>query len=875
MSVDLNKIGPSDPPSKPVAAPPITSEKGKADAVASDRFRKGEAEVKEAPTSVYKSCFKKTITEIQRRGETIRDPLRIRTAMQESGTYAAEEEAKTADASPSPPKKVQKLEPFKGGRHPITKLVLDTYIPAYGMRRLYDIVLLKELAQLLLYTKMLQENLAELPISDDAGRIVCLECNYILIQLERWIKVAPVTQQKINEKLCIYYISMYKNLTQRLDSIASLSITSNLIKAQVQQLAMPNVISNISTFYSKEQLLQELRLISIYLSGDNLVVLQAKIKEISKLPGVYVPHQLIESLSETLLEGSKWIQVKSRIQQLPQYSSLKATKKVDLSADYCTYMESTFADMLSHVPRKQVERTYGKSLPATLKVYFQTGEVIRKINELAESSSKETAKRLQQAIVIIHASKLFIDRDTLLTALPSDISWAPGAKGTDKMLFFKGLTEFTSLGEAASAVKLKQETLPSEFAFKRGLENQGELLMGSLVMALGPMFSRCVIPKLPVKILGVEFDNAVNPEGIVSRWVADIVPFPKDKWTEYNNAKKTLFLVTSFNKKIFDLEQERRLISERLEKNKDISIKADDLKNRGYLLVSMLAAQNDCSNLDRIGKNISQLKIMLERAPKMEAIRQEMQHAAAALFDPEKRDQESLMALGVLDALFCASDAIEEQLLRSSLDGTVRTVDQAKYFKGLVKSENEDLFFTLRSFAIGHPYAEEPMPPTLVEAIVNLDYDKIEQEWRELDLVETVLEGSTPQAKPVKQNLIPKVSNKNLADFKERFFILKRYIEQQQKERKPILLREAVEAMYAQFLPFIKAVDLIFGEPFENISTVRVGKLCSKRSLDSIVREAESTCAVKYPEFFDISFLNELRRTLAAISNEFYLKSLS
>lgn len=730
MSLDLNKIGqPSTP--EPVAVTPINSRKRKADAIACDCFRKEETEVKVA-ASDFKACFKKTITEIQRRGETIRDPLRIRTAMQESA-YAEKIIAKTSSIPPQTT--VQKLKPFQGGRHPITKLDLDTYIPAFGMRRLYRIMLVREMDQVYRYTKILQKNLSVYPLSRNLTlRTVHLEaidlCNCILPVLEKWKEEAVSGRQEVNEKIRIACIGFYKEFITKIDLLrASPIITiSASLKERISKLALPGIIFSLPRFYSKEQLLQELRLISLYLSSDNLDALQKKIDEIRTIPGTYIPHQIIDTLSETMHEGSKPVQVKSRIERVAMYSSLKITKTL-----------------------------------------FSSEEMLLQTN-------------------------------------------------------------------------LKQEAPPSEFAFKMGPENHDELLMGSLVMALGLTFSQCVIPKLPVKLLGVEFNNTLNPEGIVSRWVAGTIPFPKDQWAKYNKAKQILLLVTSYNRKLSDLEEEFGI---RLKKvNETLSQISDTSQNEVFPL--LLSAIQDVHDLIQLRKRISKIKTLLEQVPKQEQIQQDVQQSGAALCDPKRRDQESLMALGTMDALFCVSDAIEEQLLRSSIDGTVRTVDQAKFFKG-VKFENQELFFRFRSFAVGHPYAEEPMPRKIVEAILNLDYDKIEQEWKELDLVKNV----------------PK---KKLADFKERLSIFKRYIEQQQKEGKPILLREAVETIYAEFLPFIKAVDLMFGEPFENISTKRVGDHFPIRSLDSILKEAETNFSVRYPEIFDISFLSEMREGLTKIS---------
>lgn len=282
------------------------------------------------------------------------------------------------------------------------------------------------------------------------------------------------------------------------------------------------------------------------------------------------------------------------------------------------------------------------------------------------------------------------------------------------------------------------EIFPGDFVVKVSSENRSELLMSALLPALGKL-GRVVLRKFPFVLQGISLEGS----GIASTFIKGSSINTKD-WERYQIARSQFAKYTFFkslidSRNITHMNNSITYLSHKIaEIDKEIARlrarKISDKREEDQTKKSIITLENERSNLNLY---LDAFKGCLKGVNpiNIEAVAKELHAARNALCD--ERSRESIISLGFLDLLMINHDGHEFQTITDE-NGLVYNVDYSRFMDRHPLLAGNNVFAKLRSFALDHPFAVEPLSDSssLLQDILALNAKDILNEWINKGLIE-------------------------------------------------------------------------------------------------------------------------------------------
>lgn len=512
-------------------------------------------------------------------------------------------------------------------------------------------------------------------------------------------------------------------------------------------------------------------------------------------------------------------------------------------------------------------------------------ELARRSDDIEESESdkrkKENLIELIKVITAFPGLYITLDIDLILknfTELSSKIKIDERDVNDIKALLErakKGCVEYVSTAELQVKQHINQAELNKltksrryqepKFVLKTGSENVREELGAKLVNSLG--LSEPLLPKSPVS-------------------------FPR---------KSESFLAGEFV-------------------DRDTNLDMDKLDEIAQLQFQLNAATSQVQKMESSPAEFSLFRISgryAQAVSNRDTLAQQVADRTNLL--REKVDVSDMHQLCLTDLLFQSTDSHSDQFLRTK-DGHFHNIDFARFLppNETFRAGDGGIIADFRCCWLDYPAANQEMSVELQQRIAGWNIDEIEEEWRGQGLLYTQEEYTHDKAKlfrlkaeleknmdsltpdqrkdiaksygltysnraQLRQDLnnlyiehrrkcFAKVGPHSLKKFKERVVSLQTYIEDCRRTRTPPTPRGAFAKMYPDFVPFLKAKDILMRGRGGNYFSGETGY----RTLESFIQLAK-----QHPAHFPQRLVEEMedaygrlkRRTSATDNIDFMMTS--
>lgn len=570
---------------------------------------------------------------------------------------------------------------YKESQNPVAKLAIASYPPLTAIKqelatgKYEDIKHLISFDNYALYKKeealeilhLLLASIAVIPILDELTELEKTAIQNSTLLREDGTKITELTEKVQHIRLKqIMFIESLDTYLQRISKIPGPYIPAKLIKQFFQEGKehYKKALTTYSLVKGELKLIEVEKLVIPRL--DRLTTYVSSAEILSSSPQDH--DRLFEVISASLILAAKLVPL-SKVEENFQFASDDA-QGVKLAAATHYYNKDQILKELKNAS------VFDPSLQAVLEQVSKLQDFYISSKTLSEMLTKKMGDDLKAHLTVY--------------VLPEDL-----LNLTTNVAFRKEI-------ESAIAKVQAQQVYPAAFAFKIGLENQRELLLGKLLESMGAP-RQFVVPKIGFEMSKASFDGKKGPKGIASQWIGGS-PFDKKAWLRYHDARRRVAFNNNYEKL--------------LAKKSEIEAHYKSAKGSGNFSKTIRYE-------DQLGF-INQLKLSKE---KMQADEKELKEAEAVLIS-DPRSQKSISWLGFFDAIFGSTDCDKRQIIEDA-NGNYCNIDFARFgLPFFVYESSGEVYATLRSFCLDHPYANIDMPKEMITVILSWNPDAIEQEWR-------------------------------------------------------------------------------------------------------------------------------------------------
>lgn len=297
----------------------------------------------------------------------------------------------------------------------------------------------------------------------------------------------------------------------------------------------------------------------------------------------------------------------------------------------------------------------------------------------------------------------------------------------------------------------KMDNEHPHFVFKTGHEVEREKLANNLLTDL--QLSDPLAPKWNLRLQDVEFEQVVNPEGVISEFVKDSTSFDDEVWKDYTQMKRDLSrddffhshvagsVMSKIENESFSEESSRSPSPETTEDLLDTdslsSISSNSSEEEEPVSLTAIRREREFEQPTKIGMGLMNssetplsASLMTEAERTMKT--QKLKEAEAKLLS--EASIVDIQTHVISDLCLDAYDSHSKQYLLQ--DGRLINIDFARFLSPHETMKDADKIIpTFRSCLLDHPASSRPIDAQLLATIKQWDVGEIEAKWRSEGLI--------------------------------------------------------------------------------------------------------------------------------------------